>query len=89
MEGELLIMTPDTGEENVLSAFTTVAGNHAGINATEREIDVIRSEVFPALAGFDDVGIVTPYNNQVDAINKEFGRPDLAATVHKYQGAGE
>lgn len=84
--GQLLIMTPDTGEENVLSAFTTVAGNHARNKCNQREIDVIRSEVFPALAGFDDVGIVTPYNNQVDVINKEFGRPDLAATVHKYQG---
>lgn len=83
--GNLVIMTEDKDEDNVLMAIKTVPGDHARGNYNQREIDVIRTEVFPSLTNMDDVGIITPYNDQVDEFNSQI--PDVgAATVHKYQG---
>ena len=39
----------------------------------------------PALKDFDSIGIVTPYNNQVDAFNRQLDCAK-AGTIHKYQG---
>lgn len=83
--GNLLIMTHDQGEEDVMCAHLTVKGNHATGNYNQREIDVVREEILPALASHDDIGIVTPYNNQVSQFNCQI--PDLeVATIHKFQG---
>ena len=83
--GNLLVMTEDKGEENVLSAFKTTKGNHAVGHFNQREIDVVKEEVLPTLADTGSVGIVTPYNNQVDAFNRQLNDVK-AATIHKYQG---
>lgn len=83
--GNLLIMTEDKGEENVLSAIRTVKGNHAVNQYNQREIDVIKEEVLPSLKNYDSIGIVTPYNNQVNAFNRQL-EGVKAATIHKYQG---
>lgn len=83
--GNLLVMTDDNGEENVLAAIKTVKGNHAVNHYNQREIDVVKTEVLPALKEFDSIGIVTPYNNQVDAFNRQLERVK-AGTIHKYQG---
>lgn len=83
--GNLLIMTEDKGEENVLTAVKTVKGNHASNHYNQREIDVVKEEVLPALKEYDDVGIVTPYNNQASAFNSQLGT-FIAGTIHKYQG---
>jgi len=40
----------------------------------------------PKLQGFDDIGVITPYKEQVEYINSHFEKEDFAATVHKYQG---
>ncbi len=82
--GQLLIMTEDHDEQDVVSAIKTVPGHHARGHYNQREIDVIRQEVLPSLPANTDVGIISPYNSQVDAINSQLG--DIAATVHKYQG---
>ncbi len=83
--GELLIMTPDNGEKDVLCAYKTVKGNHAVAHFNQREIDVINKEVLPDLEGYHDIGIVTPYNKQVVGCKKQL--PDIeTATIHKYQG---
>lgn len=83
--GTLIIMTHDHGEEDVLCAHLTVKGNHATRQYNQREIDVVREEVLPSLTSYDDIGIVTPYNNQVDQFHQQI--PDLdVATIHKYQG---
>lgn len=83
--GNLLIMTEDKGEEDVLSAIRTVKGNHAINQYNQREIDVIKDEVLPSLKNYDSIGIITPYNNQVKAFNRQLD--DVrAATIHKYQG---
>ena len=83
--GSLLIMTEDKGENDVLSAIRTVKGNLAVNHYNQREIDVVKEEVLPKLKDFDSIGIVTPYNNQVDAFNNQLDRVK-AGTIHKYQG---
>ena len=83
--GNLLIMTEDKGEENVLYAIKTAKGNHAVNQYNQREIDVIKEEVLPALREYKSIGIVTPYNHQVDAFKKQLESVE-AATIHKYQG---
>lgn len=83
--GNLLIMTEDHNENNVLSAVMTVPGLHSRGQFNQREIDVIKQEVLPILADNADVGIITPYNAQVNAFTNQL--PDIeSATVHKYQG---
>lgn len=83
--GNLLIMTNDNGEQNVLQAMKTVPGYHCRGHYNQREIDVVKEEVLPKLKVGDDIGIVTPYNEQVKAFNQQL--PSIgAATIHKYQG---
>lgn len=83
--GELVAMTTDKGEENVLHVVRTVKGNHARGHFNQRELDVITQEIMPAQANTDSLGIITPYRDQAEEINKALGK-DIASTVHKYQG---
>ena len=83
--GELVAMTDDNNEDNVLQVVQTVEGNHARGHFNQREIDVIVQEVLPQCADSGSVGIITPYRQQADEINKALGK-DIASTVHKYQG---
>lgn len=84
--GELLIMTEDDNLGKALMAIKTVVGNHARGNYNQRQIDVIKDEVLPTLdVPKDEIGIITPYNDQVDAIRRQIPGIDVA-TVHKFQG---
>ena len=83
--GNLLIMTQDHGEKDVMMAIKTVPGHHCRNHYNQREIDVVQQEVMPHIENLDDAGVITPYNNQVDEFNRQI--PSLeAATIHKYQG---
>ena len=84
-DGELVAMTTDNNEENVLQVVRTAKGNHARGHYNQREIDVIQQEVIPEYADSESVGIITPYRDQADEVNKALGQ-DIASTVHKYQG---
>lgn len=86
--GNLVIMTQDKQEEDVICAIKTVVGNHARAQMNQREIDVIKEEVLPQLSYKpEDIGIISPYNNQVNDIRKELGSNRIdVATVHKFQG---
>lgn len=84
-DGDLLAMTSDKGEDDVLKVIQTVKGNHARGHFNQREIDVIVQEVIPECVGKGSIGIITPYRRQAEAINKALGQ-DIASTVHKYQG---
>ena len=86
--GNLLIMTEDKGECNVMSAIRTTKGNHAINQYNQREIDVIKKELLPILKDKGTLGIVTPYNNQVAALNQQL-HSAKAGTIHKYQGREE
>lgn len=84
--GELVIMTKDRGEKDVLSVVKTVAGNHARDHYSQRQIDVIKNEIIPKYAlSAEETRIIAPYRNQVEALKREIGDMD-AATVHKFQG---
>ena len=83
--GNLLIMTEDNDEPNVLTAVKTTQGHHARGHYNQREIDVVKEEIMPSLNGNTDIGIITPYNQQVNEFNRQL--PTLeTATIHKYQG---
>lgn len=83
--GNLLIMTEDKGEDNVVAAIKTVPGEHTRGNYNQREIDVVKQEVLQVFNGTKDLGIVTPYNDQVEAFNHQIPHIETA-TIHKYQG---
>ena len=84
--GELIIMTEDKGEEDVLAVVKTVPGNHARDHYSQRQIDVIKHEIIPKyVTNAAETGIIAPYKNQVEELTKEFTDID-AATVHKFQG---
>ena len=86
--GELVIMTSDNGEDDVLSVVKTVTGNHERNHMNQRQIDSIKSEILPKLQYPPSaIGIIAPYNNQVNAINAELSGTGVdVATVHKFQG---
>lgn len=84
-DGELVAMTTDNDEKNVLQVVRTAKGNHARGHYNQREIDVIKQEVMPEYVDSASVGIITPYRDQANEVNKALGQ-DIASTVHKYQG---
>jgi len=85
--GNLVIMTRDNGERDVICAIKTTAGNHARSHTNQREIDVIRKDILPTLPyEAERIGIIAPYNDQVDALRQQIETPIEIATVHKFQG---
>lgn len=84
--GELVIMTVDNGEEDVLTAVKSVPGNHVRNHYSQRQIDIIKYDIIPKyVANKSNTGIIAPYKNQVKALEEEFKDIDVA-TVHKFQG---
>lgn len=85
--GELVIMTENNNDENVISAIKTVKGNHSRNKMNQREIDVIKQEVLPEMNyPENEIGIIAPYNSQVDALQKNLEETFDIATIHKFQG---
>ena len=85
---ELIVMTKDHGEKDTLSVYKTVEGSHKRGHFNQRQIDVVCQEALPELqveAG-EDIGIIAPYNEQVNAIRSRIGAEIDVATVHKFQG---
>lgn len=84
--GELIVMTTDNGEDDVLSVIKTAKGNHERNHYSQRQIDIIKNEIIPKYSlDNDEIGIIAPYKNQVNALDKEINNIDVA-TVHKFQG---
>jgi len=86
-DGELLTMTKDDGREDVLHVFLTPKGNHARGHVNQREIDVIRQEVMPTLEGEESVGIISPYRDQTEEINKAVDAKTWQAPYTNTKGA--
>ena len=83
--GNLLIMTEDNDDKNVLMAVKTTPGHHTRGLYNQREIDVVKEEIMPTIENGTDIGIITPYNQQVNEFNRQI--PGIeTATIHKYQG---
>ena len=87
---ELIILTEPKSGNKPLAVYKTVPGNHARNHFNQRQIDVIKKEVFPDqnLSLYDgSVGIVTPYRNQADALKEAFRNSSVKAdTADKFQG---
>ncbi len=88
--GELIPMKKSVGDFAPIRVVRTVKGNHARGTVNFRQVETITQEVLPALEEhFSDIGIIAPYNNQVNALHTALeatGRSYVAATVHKFQG---
>ena len=88
--GELIPMKKSESEFAPIRVVRTVKGNHARGTVNFRQVDTITREILPALEEqFTDIGIIAPYNNQVNALHAALeatGRHYVAATVHKFQG---
>ena len=88
--GELIPMKKGETELAPIRVVRTVKGNHARGTVNLRQVDTITQEILPALEEqFTDIGIIAPYNNQVNALHAALeatGRHYVAATVHKFQG---
>ena len=88
--GELIPMTKNESDFAPIRVVKTVKGNHARGTVNIRQVDTIIQEILPALEEqFTDIGIIAPYNNQVNALHTALemtGRGYVAATVHKFQG---
>lgn len=89
---QLIIMTEDKGEEDVLKVYVTNEGNHARGHFNQRQIDVIEKEVIPELSKKVDsknIGVISPYRKQKDKIQQTVGTNLKIDTVHKFQGREE
>ena len=87
---ELIIMSNADNYSKPLMVYRTAPGNHARNHINQRQIDVIVKEIFPEqeLNMHDEsVGIVTPYRNQAETLQKIFADTSIKAdTVDKFQG---
>ncbi|MCM1141549.1 MAG: DNA2/NAM7 family helicase [Muribaculum sp.] len=83
--GNLLIMTKRHEGDAPLLAITTSEGQHCRGHFNQREIDTVKTELLPIFENPSEIGIIAPYNSQVNQFQAQI--PSIeAATVHKYQG---
>ena len=87
-QNQLIIMTEDHQETDVLALYYTAPGNHARGHLNQRQIDTIIQEVLPQLTkgGHSDIGIIAPYRDQVAALSQQVHNCIDIDTVHKFQG---
>lgn len=85
---QLIVLSEYTNNRQPLMVYKTTAGNHARQLMNQRQIDVIREEIIVKEQLTDtDLGIVTPYRNQTNALQYAFrGSTVKADTVDKFQG---
>lgn len=87
-DNQLIVLSEYTDNRQPLIVYKTTAGNHARQLMNQRQIDVIREEIIVKEQLTDtDLGIVTPYRNQTNALQHAFrGSTIKADTVDKFQG---
>lgn len=87
-DNQLVIHTECKSDREPLIVYKTTAGNHAREKTNQRQIDMIINEIIPneKLESID-LGIVTPYRNQTNALQQAFkSKQIIADTVDKFQG---
>lgn len=88
-QNQLIVMTQDNNEEDVLKVYKTVEGNHARGRYNQRQIDEIKHTVIPELESNNedtDIGIIAPYRAQTNALQNDMQEDIDISTVHKFQG---
>jgi len=85
---QLIIHTEYTNKRPPLIVYRTAPGNHERERMNQRQIDVIVQEIIPReQLDAVDLGIVTPYRNQTNALQQAFSHTVIKAdTVDKFQG---
>lgn len=87
---ELIIMTRDNDESDVLKAHKTVKGSHARGRINQRQIDEIAHSILPELGENVDsssVGIISPYRDQKKLLERNSMCCGIEIdTIHKFQG---
>ncbi len=87
---QLIILTEPKNNRAPLIVYKTVEGNHARNRMNQRQIDIIKEEIIPQQelnTSDGSIGIITPYRNQTNALQKAFeGLNVKADTVDKFQG---
>lgn len=85
---QLIVHTDIESKRQPLIVYKTPPGNHERQRMNQRQIDMIQGEIIPneKLQSID-LGIVTPYRNQTNALQKTFkSSPIKVDTVDKFQG---
>jgi RecA/RadA recombinase len=87
-DDQLVVMTKDEGESDVLQVIFTPLGNHARGRINQRQAEVIQQEIQPELRrkGVTDVGVIAPYQDQVAMLKQTLGTEVEVDTVHGFQG---
>jgi superfamily I DNA and/or RNA helicase len=87
---QLIVLTEPKSGRQPLIVYKTAPGNHARGRVNQRQIDVIKNEIIPKqnlVNGDISIGIVTPYRDQTNTLQKAFeGTGIQADTVDKFQG---
>lgn len=87
---ELIILTDINTLRKPLLVYKTNKGNHSRENTNQRQIDIIQNEIIPnenLCTDDNSIGIVTPYRNQTNLLQKIFKDTNIKAdTVDKFQG---
>lgn len=88
--GQLISLSRPNTDRTPLVVYKTKIGNHARNHTNHRQIDVIVDEIIPQQklnVNDNSLGIVTPYRNQVTALQNIFKDTKVQAdTVDKFQG---
>ena len=85
---QLIVMTDDHNEKDVIKVYKTVAGNHARGHFNQRQVDIIKQIILPELKKDDgeyEIGIISPYRKQTAAIQIDLSNEMEISTVHKFQ----
>lgn len=85
---QLVILTEYTSKRTPLAVYRTAPGNHERQRMNQRQIEVIIQEIIPKeQLETVDLGVVTPYRNQTNALQEAFKGTNIKAdTVDKFQG---
>jgi len=88
----LIVQTTHKSDTCGIKIITTEA-HHFSNNTNIRQAEIIKRDIMQEIDNFNDksknqtIGIITPYRNQVELLNKYFKDQDiLIDTVHKFQG---
>lgn len=87
-DNQLIVHTEYSEKRQPLVVYKTTQGNHARERMNQRQIDIIKQEIIPKEELENvDLGIVTPYRNQTNALQIAFqGTSIKSDTVDKFQG---
>jgi hypothetical protein len=89
-DDQLIILTKSESNREPLLVYKTTEGNHERSRVNQRQIDVIKNEIIPQRnlsTTNGSLGIVTPYRNQTNVLQKTFADMEVKAdTVDKFQG---